>query len=176
MTLAASQIVLSLESIFVVASAGLASAAAVQVDLKQFYFGPPILYATTFKWKPVRTLWCEHYWRLPLKPHASWALFRLQLPREFGYGQKEDCMGEATDPEKVARQAKERMAGAIEDLKETATPIADAAQPAARGAWNDTKGELSRLRSIGEGYVREKPIQTLLVLFGIGILVGLLVR
>jgi ElaB/YqjD/DUF883 family membrane-anchored ribosome-binding protein len=81
-------------------------------------------------------------------------------------------MDETTDPEKIAEQAKEH----AEDLKETASSIADAARPAAEAAWNNANSELSRLHSICEGYVREKPIQTLLVLFGIGILVGLVVR
>jgi len=85
-------------------------------------------------------------------------------------------MDEATDPEKIAQQAKEHIAGAAEKLKETASPIADATRRAAETAWNDANSEVSRLHSICEGYVREKPIQTLLVLFAIGVLAGLLVR
>ena len=85
-------------------------------------------------------------------------------------------MDETTDLEKIAEQAKEPIAGAAQDLKETASSIAEAARPAAEAAWNDAKSELSRLHSTCEGYVKEKPIQTLLVLFGIGILVGLVVR
>ena len=85
-------------------------------------------------------------------------------------------MDEATDPEKIAQQAKEHITGAAEKLKETASPIADATRRAAEAAWNDAKSELSRLHSTCEGYVKEKPIQTLLVLFAIGVLAGLLVR
>jgi ElaB/YqjD/DUF883 family membrane-anchored ribosome-binding protein len=85
-------------------------------------------------------------------------------------------MDEATDPEKIAQQAKEHIAGAAESLKETASPIADATRRAAETAWNDAKSEVSRLHSICEGHVREKPMQTLLVLFAIGVLAGLLVR
>jgi ElaB/YqjD/DUF883 family membrane-anchored ribosome-binding protein len=85
-------------------------------------------------------------------------------------------MDEATDPEKIAQQAKEHITEAAESLKETASPIADATRWAAETAWNDAKSEVSRLHSICEGYVREKPIQTLLVLFAMGVLVGLLVR
>jgi ElaB/YqjD/DUF883 family membrane-anchored ribosome-binding protein len=85
-------------------------------------------------------------------------------------------MDEATDPEKIAQQTKEHIAGAAESLKETASPIADATRRAAETAWNDANSEVSRLHSICEGYVREKPIQTLLVLFAIGVLAGLLVR
>ncbi len=96
--------------------------------------------------------------------------------RDLGHNKKEDFMGEATDPEKIAEQAKEHIAGAAEDLKATASPIADATRPAAEAAWNDAKREIDRLHSICEGYIKEKPIQTLLVLFGIGILVGLVVR
>ena len=85
-------------------------------------------------------------------------------------------MDETTDPEKIAEQAKEQIAGAAESMKETASPIADATRRAAEAAWNDAKSELSRLPSICEGYLKEKPIQTLLVLFAIGVLAGLLVR
>jgi ElaB/YqjD/DUF883 family membrane-anchored ribosome-binding protein len=85
-------------------------------------------------------------------------------------------MGEATDPEKTAEQAKEHIAGAAEGLKETASPVANAARQVAEAAWSDAKSEVSKLHSICEAYVREKPIQTLLVLFGIGVLVGRLVR
>jgi ElaB/YqjD/DUF883 family membrane-anchored ribosome-binding protein len=85
-------------------------------------------------------------------------------------------MDETTDLEKITEQAKEPIAGAAQDLKETASSIAEAARPAAEAAWNDAKSELSRLHSTCGGYVKEKPIQTLLVLFGIGILVGLVVR
>jgi ElaB/YqjD/DUF883 family membrane-anchored ribosome-binding protein len=85
-------------------------------------------------------------------------------------------MDEATDPEKIAQQAKEHIAEAAESLKETPSPIADATRWAAERAWNDAKSEVSRLHSICEGYVREKPIQTLLVLFAMGVLAGLLVR
>jgi ElaB/YqjD/DUF883 family membrane-anchored ribosome-binding protein len=85
-------------------------------------------------------------------------------------------MDEATDPEKIAQQAKEHIAGAAESLKEAASPIADATRRAAETAWNDANSEVSRLHSICEGYVREKPIQSLLVLFAIGVLAGLLVR
>jgi ElaB/YqjD/DUF883 family membrane-anchored ribosome-binding protein len=85
-------------------------------------------------------------------------------------------MDEATDLEKIAEQAKEPIAGAAQDLKETASSIADAARPAAGAAWNDAKNGLSRLHSICEGYVKEKPFQTLLVVLGIGILVGLVAR
>jgi len=85
-------------------------------------------------------------------------------------------MDEATDPEKIAQQAKEHITGAAEKLKETASPIADAARPAAEADRNDAKSEVSRLHSICEGYVKEKPIQTLLVLFAMGVLAGLLVR
>ncbi|MGA8480347.1 MAG: hypothetical protein WB696_20460 [Chthoniobacterales bacterium] len=85
-------------------------------------------------------------------------------------------MDETTNLEKIAEQAKEPIGGAAQDLKETASSIADTAQPATQAAWNDTKSELRRLRSIFEGYVKEKPFQTLLVVLGIGILVGLVVR
>ena len=85
-------------------------------------------------------------------------------------------MDETTDLQKIAEQAKEPIAGAAQDLKETATSIADAARPAAEAARNDAKSELSRLHSICEGYVKEKPFRTLLVVLGIGILVGLVVR
>jgi len=85
-------------------------------------------------------------------------------------------MDETTDSEKIAEQAKEPIAEAAEDLKETASSIAGAARPAAEAAWNDAKSEVSRLHSICEEYVREKPIQTLSVLFAMGVLAGLLVR
>ncbi|HXO96791.1 MAG TPA: hypothetical protein VN857_09420 [Chthoniobacterales bacterium] len=85
-------------------------------------------------------------------------------------------MDETTDLEKIAEQEKEQIAGAAESLKETASSIAEAARPVAEAAWNDAKSELSRLHSTCEGYVKEKPIQTLLVLFAIGVLAGLLVR
>jgi ElaB/YqjD/DUF883 family membrane-anchored ribosome-binding protein len=85
-------------------------------------------------------------------------------------------MDETTDSEKIAEQAKEPIAEAAEDLKETASSIAGAARPAAEAAWNDAKSQLNRLHSICEVYVKEKPFQTLLVVFGIGILVGLVAR
>jgi len=50
-------------------------------------------------------------------------------------------MDEATDPEKIAQQAKEHIAGAAESLKETASPIADATRRAAETAWNDANSE-----------------------------------
>jgi len=50
-------------------------------------------------------------------------------------------MDEATDPEKIAQQAKEHIAGAAESLKETASPIADATRRAAEPAWNDANSE-----------------------------------
>jgi hypothetical protein len=62
-------------------------------------------------------------------------------------------MDEATDPEKIAQQAKEHITGAAEKLKETASPIADATRRAAETAWNDANSEVSRLHSICEGYV-----------------------
>ena len=85
-------------------------------------------------------------------------------------------MDEATDPEKIAQQAKEQIAGAAESLKETASPIADPTRRVADTALNNAKSEVSRLHSICEGYLRAKPIQTLLVLFAIGVFIGLLVR
>ena len=85
-------------------------------------------------------------------------------------------MGEATDPEKIAEQAKEHLAAAVEGLKKTASPIADATRRAAETAWNDTKSEVGRFHSICEGYVKEKPIQTLLALFATGVLAGLVMR
>ena len=60
-------------------------------------------------------------------------------------------MDETTDLEKIADQAKEPIAGAAQDLKETAISIAEAARPAAEAAWNDAKSELSRLHSTCEG-------------------------
>jgi hypothetical protein len=57
-------------------------------------------------------------------------------------------MDEATDPEEIAQQAKEHIAGAAESLKETASPIADATRRAAETAWNDANSEVSRLHSI----------------------------
>jgi flagellar biosynthesis/type III secretory pathway protein FliH len=50
-------------------------------------------------------------------------------------------MDEATDPEKIAQQAKEHIAGAAESLKETASPIADATRRAAETAWNDANSD-----------------------------------
>ena len=119
----------------------------------------------------VRTLWA-----FAVETSRELSLLPSSAPRAIGYGQKEDFMDETTDPEKIAEQAKEHIAGAAESLKETASSIVEAARPAAEAAWNDAKSELSRLHSICEGYVKEKPFQTLLVVLGIGILVGLVVR
>jgi ElaB/YqjD/DUF883 family membrane-anchored ribosome-binding protein len=122
----------------------------------------------------VRTLWAfavETSRELGPLPSSSRARRRLR-PKRSLY----DFMDETTDLEKIAEQAKEPIAGAAQDLKETASSIADAARPAAEAAWKDTKSELSRLNSICEGYVKEKPFQTLLVVLGIGILVGLVMR
>ena len=119
----------------------------------------------------VRTLWA-----FAVETSRELSPLPSSAPRAIGYDQKEDFMDETTDPEKIAEQAKEHIAGAAESLKETASSIAEAARPAAETTWNDAKSELSRLHSTCEGYVKEKPIQTLLVLFAIGVLAGLLVR
>ena len=152
---------------------------AAQVDLKQFYSMPPVLLRhqslSGNRTKPlVRTLWAfavETSRELSSLPSSSPARRRLG-PKRRSY----DFMDETTNLEKIAEQAKEPIGGAAQDLKETASSIADTAQPATQAAWNDTKSELRRLRSIFEGYVKEKPFQTLLVVLGIGILVGLVVR
>jgi hypothetical protein len=97
----------------------------------------------------VRTLWAfavETSRELGPLPSSSLARPRLR-PKRSLY----DFMDETTDLEKIAEQAKEPIAGAAQDLKETASSIADAARPAAEAAWKDTKSELSRLNSICEG-------------------------
>jgi hypothetical protein len=74
-----------------------------------------------------------------------WSLTRIEpsflsfSSREIGHDKKEDFMGEATDPEKTAEQAKEHIAGAAECLKETASTVGNAARQVAEATWRGRK-------------------------------------
>ena len=73
------------------------------------------------------------------------------------------------------------------ELRETATHRAQELRTAAelhvqdlRGragtAWEQARTRADGLREEGEAYVRERPLQTVLAAFGVGLFIGLLIR
>ncbi len=66
-----------------------------------------------------------------------------------------------------------RMADA---LKDKAEGLSDEAVARARAALKDIKAETDRLEDRLEAQVREKPIQSLLMAFGLGLIVSILMR
>jgi ElaB/YqjD/DUF883 family membrane-anchored ribosome-binding protein len=90
----------------------------------------------------------------------------LEFCRSRKIDKKERFMEETNGPEKIKAEAKE----GIEGMKENASAAVDATRHAAEAAWS----KANSLQSTCEAYVREKPIQTLLVTLGVGVLIGLL--
>jgi ElaB/YqjD/DUF883 family membrane-anchored ribosome-binding protein len=90
----------------------------------------------------------------------------LEFCRSRKVDKKERFMEETNGPEKIKAEAKE----GIEGIKENASAAVDATRHAAEAAWSKAKS----LQSTCEAYVREKPIQALLVTLGVGVLIGLL--
>lgn len=63
-----------------------------------------------------------------------------------------------------------------EALKDKAEGLSDEAVARARAALKDIKAETDRLEDRLEAQVREKPLQSLLMAFGLGLVVSILMR
>jgi ElaB/YqjD/DUF883 family membrane-anchored ribosome-binding protein len=63
-----------------------------------------------------------------------------------------------------------------EALKDRAEGLSDEAVARARAALKDIKAETDRLEDKLEAQVREKPLQSLLMAFGLGLVVSILMR
>ena len=85
--------------------------------------------------------------------------------------EKEVFMDETTGPEELSEKVKEKTA----EVDETASAAVDQALRAAEAAWDEAKSKISDLQSL-EAFIKENPIRAVLVMFGIGVLTGLLWR
>lgn len=63
-----------------------------------------------------------------------------------------------------------------EALKDRAEELSDEAKVKARAALHDIRAETDRLEERLEAQVREKPLQSLLMAFGLGLIVSVLLR
>jgi ElaB/YqjD/DUF883 family membrane-anchored ribosome-binding protein len=107
-------------------------------------------------------------------------------------------MDEHQNPEEAAESGKDHLrasvdnlkeaAGAkVEDIRQAAGQKADELRSAAQGkaqefrgtaesAWSDASSKAKSWQAEGEAYVRENPTKAVLIVFGFGLLVGLLLR
>lgn len=107
-------------------------------------------------------------------------------------------MNEHQNPEEAAQSGQNHLRTAAGDLKEAASAkvenirqaagkkadeLRGAAQDkaqelrgAAQSAWSDTKSQAKSWQAAGEDYVRDNPIKAVLVVLGVGVLLGLLLR
>ena len=90
--------------------------------------------------------------------------------------QKEKFMDEGIESDKGPLDAKVEFDEAAANIQETLGAAANEARQAATTAWHDAKRKTSDFQTMYEAYVREKPSQALLITFGAGFLVGLLMR
>jgi ElaB/YqjD/DUF883 family membrane-anchored ribosome-binding protein len=77
--------------------------------------------------------------------------------------------------ESGSEQMPEKLEDQTAEVKETASAAADQAGRAAEAAWHEAKKKISDLQLLEE-FIREKPTQAVLVIFGIGFLMGLVWR
>lgn len=63
-----------------------------------------------------------------------------------------------------------------EALKDRASGLSDEAAARARAALHDIRAETDRLEDRIEAQVREKPLQSLLTAFGLGLIVSIILR
>jgi ElaB/YqjD/DUF883 family membrane-anchored ribosome-binding protein len=79
-------------------------------------------------------------------------------------------MDETTCPEE-SENVKDKAA----EIKETASAAVNQALRTAEAAWHEAKNKVSDLQSV-EVLIREDPMRAVLIVFGIGVLIGLLWR
>ena len=63
-----------------------------------------------------------------------------------------------------------------QQFKSTATDRADEFKEYAGQAFHDAQDRYADLRTEGEKFVREKPVQAVLTAFGVGLFIGLILR
>lgn len=92
----------------------------------------------------------------------------------------EELRHAATQKAHELKSAAESRAQQLKDaaghFKETAGQRADEFKTAANEAWTDARGKYDDIRAEAERYTREKPLQAVLTAFGVGLIVGLILR
>lgn len=85
----------------------------------------------------------------------------------------EDLRSAATAKAQELRQAAEQRA---QQWKHSAEEASQHAREYADKAWAETRAKTKDLASEAENFTREKPLQALLAAFGVGFLVGLILK
>jgi len=75
-----------------------------------------------------------------------------------------------------ARQLRDAAGQQVDALRNQAADQSDQIRDSASGQWNSTRHRADELRAEMEQYVRENPTKSVLVVFGIGLFVGMLMR
>ncbi|MBL9145813.1 MAG: DUF883 family protein [Verrucomicrobiaceae bacterium] len=93
---------------------------------------------------------------------------------------KASAMKAAEELRNAASQKAQELRSAAQEraqqFKSTATERADDFKEYAGQAFNEARDRYADLRTEGEKFVREKPVQAVLTAFGVGLFVGLILR
>ncbi len=82
----------------------------------------------------------------------------------------------AQELKSAAEGRTQQLKEAADAFKETAGQKAEEFKEAASEAWSEARGKYEDLRAQTERLAREKPMQTVLTAFGVGLFIGLILR